>query len=250
MIKAVRAIATASLLLATPGLAAAAEEPAFTPGQEQAVRDLVRDYLVTHPEVLIEALQAYEQQQQLAAEARQREAVAAQHAALSEDANSPVLGNPEGDVLIVEFFDYRCPYCRSVAPKILDAVRADGGVRLVMKEFPILGPESVYAARAALAAAMQDKYEDFHFGLMAVDGEITEQSVLGLAEELGLDVERLQKDMLSDEIDVALRDTYRLAEALEIRGTPAFVVGDTLVPGALELEALQDLIAKTRAKSS
>ena len=241
-----------AIWLVAVALPAAAEEPAgnFTAAQEQAIREIVRGYLMEHPEVLIEALNAYEAQRQLAAEERQRQAVVAHRTALADDGHAPVLGNPEGDVLIVEFFDYRCPYCRRVADSLIETVRKDGGVRLVMKEFPILGPESVYAARAALAADKQGKYEDFHLALMDVSGQIDEAAVNGVAKSLGLDMGQLQKDMQSDDVNVALRRNFELAEALEIGGTPAFVVGDTLVPGAVEMSTLEELIARIRAEAS
>lgn len=239
------------LLIAAPLRAQQSEAPAaFSPAETKAIEAIVKDYLVAHPEVLIEALQAYEARQRQISEKRQREAVVAHREMLASDDGSPVLGNPEGDVLIVEFFDYRCPYCRTVAPRVMDTVRSDGGIRLVMKEFPILGPDSVYAARAALAAEKQDKYEDFHFALMQVDGELDEKAVLSVAQDMNLDLDRLQKDMLSKDIDAALQRNFALAEALGIGGTPAFVIGEELVPGAIDLEGLRSLVAAARAKAS
>ncbi len=238
----------AALLSATWAQEARSQE-AFSAEQDAAIRDIVRDYLLEHPEVLVDALRIYERRQQEAVAARQREAVVAHLAALTEDANSPVLGNPNGDVLVVEFFDYRCPYCRRVADKLREAVTSDGNIRLVMKEFPILGPESIFASRAALAAAKQGKYEEFHFGLMAIEGAIDDTAVMALAEQLGLDMERLREDMLSEEIDQAFRRTYEVTEALEIRGTPAFVIGDRIYPGAIEMDEFRRLVAEVRAGS-
>lgn len=222
----------------------------FEPAQEQAIRDIVRDYLIAHPEVLIEALTKYQEQQRLAADQRRRESLKALRGDLAEDPDSPVLGNPNGDVVLVEFFDYRCPYCRTVAEPLRTAVTSDGNVRLVMKEFPILGPESVTAARAALAAARQGRYEDFHFALMATKGQINEATVMTVARQIGIDVDKLKIDMESADISAMIDRNMRLAQALNIGGTPAFVIGDELVPGAIELEQLEQKIAEARANSS
>ena len=242
---------TATLPLAAP---AAADEATtagdFTAAQEEAIGQIVREYLLENPEVLVEALNAYEARQQQVAEERQRQAVVAHQSALADDGMSPVLGNPDGDVVIVEFFDYRCPYCKKVADELLETVEKDGGVRLVMKEFPILGPDSIYAARAALAADKQGRYKEFHFALMDINGQIDEPAVMAVAKLLDLDIAQLEQDMASDEVELALRRNYELAEALEIGGTPAFVVGDTLVPGAVDMSTLEELIARIRAKAS
>ena len=227
----------------------ARSQQTFSAEQDAAIREIVRDYLLEHPEVLVDALRVYERRQNEAVAARQREAVAANLAALADDQDSPVLGNPKGDVLVVEFFDYRCPYCRRVADKLRDAVAADGNIRLVMKEFPILGPESIFASRAALAAAKQGRYEEFHFALMASQGQIDDGAVIALAEQLGLDMDRLREDMLSQDIDEAFRRTYEVTEALEIRGTPAFVIGDRIYPGAIEMDEFKRLVAEVRAES-
>lgn len=241
----------AAVLLSSPALSQQQTGPgAFEPAQEQAIRDIVRDYLIEHPEVLIEALTKYQERQKLAAEERRREALTTLRAELAQDPDSPVLGNPAGDVVVVEFFDYRCPYCRTVADPLRQAVRTDGNVRLVMKEFPILGPESVFAARAALAAARQGRYEAFHFALMAARGQVNESAVMTVARQVGLDIDRLKGDMESAEIKAMLDRNMRLAQALDISGTPAFVIGNELIPGAIDLEQLQSKIAETRARAS
>ena len=221
----------------------------FDREQTEAIHEIVREYLLENPEVLIDTLEAYDQRRRETAEQRQREAIVAHAADLSGDPGSPVLGDPHGDVLVVEFFDYRCPYCKTVAGDLRQAVIADGRIRLVMKEFPILGPQSVYAARAALAADKQGRYEDFHFALMAFEGELDEATVLSLAEALDVDTAQLQKDMFSNEIDEILQRTFELAEALDVGGTPAFIVGGRLVPGALGMEDLRRMVEELRAES-
>ncbi len=198
----------------------------------------------------VDALTLHQSRQKLAEEQRLQAVMVAQRETLARDPDAPVLGNPEGDVLIVEFFDYRCSYCRSVASTVRRTVEADGNIRLVMKEFPILGPPSVLAARAALAAAKQGKYKAFHFALMGQRGDMSLPYLLQVAGNLGLDVERLEQDMQAPDIDRALRRNLDLAQPLGINGTPAFVIGDTLFPGALSGERLRQLVAQNRAKAS
>lgn len=255
MIRAARNLVIAvTFAIAGAAIPAQAQDSApqtrFDAADQAAIESIVRDYLLEHPEVLIEAIRAYDARQKLAAQEQQRQAVADNQDSLAEDPDSPVLGNPEGDVLIVEFFDYRCPYCKRVAENLRETVLKDGNIRLVMKEFPILGQDSVYAARAALASEKQGKYEAFHFALMEAKGELNEASVLAVAESIGLDLEQLQRDMLSRDVETALRKTFDLAEALDIGGTPAFVIGDEIYPGALSIEALREAVAENRAKPS
>ncbi|NIA68773.1 DsbA family protein [Pelagibius litoralis] len=242
-----------ALVLVVQGSGAALAQDAakeFSAGETEAFQKMVREYLLQNPEIIVEALQTYEQRQQLAETERQREALIAERSNLNEDPLSPVLGNPEGDVTVVEFFDYRCPYCRRAAEVLQELVAEDPNVRLVMKEYPILSQESVEAARAALAAAKQDKYESFHFTLMETGGSMSEAEVMAVAQATGLDVERLQRDMQLPEIEEALRRNYALAETVGITGTPAMVIGTALVPGVVSLERLKELVAEARAQAS
>lgn len=242
----------AAVLLAA-GTAPAQEQTKaaeFDPAQELAIHKIVRDYLVAHPEVLIEALQVYKTREQAAAAERKRAALKANAGALKGLPDDPVVGNHDGDVVLVEFFDYRCPYCHRVAPMLRQMLQADSGLRVVMKEFPILGPDSQFAARAAVASVQQGLYEPFHFALMTVQGKLDQAAVMTIARQVGLDVERLKRDMQSPEIDAVLRRNFQLAEVLEINGTPAFVIGDEVVPGAVDLQTLKTKIAQLRGKSS
>ncbi|MGH7185813.1 MAG: DsbA family protein [Pseudomonadota bacterium] len=248
-----RLAVAAGLALALAGPVAAQEQSlpgGFSADQAQGIERIVRDYLLANPEVLVEALGEYQKRQKLAEEQLRQQAIIERHQALAQDPGAPVLGNPEGDVLVVEFFDYRCQYCRSVAGMVRDAVASDGNVRLVMKEFPILGPQSLRAARAALAAAKQDKYEAFHMALMTEPGDMSEAHIQTVATMVGLDVARLQNDMRDPEVEAILRRNFDLAEALGIKGTPAFVIGRTLVPGAIDAKDFRRLIAEARAKAS
>jgi protein-disulfide isomerase len=178
---------------------------------------------------------------------RTRKALTDQRDALEKDPLAPVAGNPRGDVTVVEFFDYSCGYCKRVAPALEALKAADPNVRVVYKEFPILGPGSVFAARAALAAHRQGKYEPLHRALMQADA-LDEAVVRRLAAEVGLDVARLEKDMEAPEVMQALQGNQQLAAALDIGGTPAFVIGERLVPGAVGAEALQALVNQERER--
>ncbi len=236
-----------------PGPAAAQEQSrpgGFAPEQVDGIERIVRDYLLAHPEVLIQSLTEYQQRQKVAEKERQQQAVGASRAELTQDPDSPVMGNPEGDVAIVEFFDYKCPYCKRVAGTVKDVVAADGKIRLVMKEFPILGPQSIKAARAALAVARQGKYEEFHWALMTEPGDMSDPHIRRVARAVGVDVDRMMADMESPEIQAMIQRNNDLAQTLQITGTPAFVIGDTLVPGAVDRKTLERLVAQARAKQS
>ena len=223
-----------------------AETPVFSEAQKTEIEKLVHDYLVKHPEVLVEAANAlHEQQDQAEAEDR-RKALRENHAALFDDAETPVIGNPKGDVTVVEFFDYACPYCKSVDGSLRALLKEDGNIRLVLKEFPVLGPGSVVASEAALAARAQGKYEPFHDALLATRGQLSEEVVLNVARSVGLDVDRLKADMAKPDITSILKAAHELAESLAIRGTPAFVVGDEVYPGALDLPTLKRMVEQAR----
>ncbi|HLS68131.1 MAG TPA: DsbA family protein [Kiloniellales bacterium] len=221
-----------------------------TAAERAEVEEILRDYLLQNPELILEALERLEARNQAEQASRQQASLDAHREALEEDATSPVLGNPVGDVTLVEFFDYQCGYCKQASETLQQLLDQDSGVRLVMKEFPILGPASLVAARAALAAERQGGYEALHWALMSHRGQLDEESVLALAAEVGLDRERLRKDMEDPGIQDSLRRNYRLAEALEIRGTPAFIVGDQLLPGAVPLERLHGAVEETRRRTA
>jgi protein-disulfide isomerase len=231
--------------LAAPS-ARAQEAPAvFDETEQEAIEGIIADYILEHPEIIYRAIQVLQERQQAAEAERARQALAEHRDALERDQNTPVGGNPDGDVTVVEFFDYRCPYCKRVASDVERLIEEDANVRFVYKEWPILGPESVFAARAALAARKQDRYVDFHDQVMALE-EVTEVSVMAVAEDLGLNLERLREDMEAPEVDAHLEQTMGLAQALGITGTPAFVVGDQIVPGAANFEALSGLVEAAR----
>ncbi|SDH46097.1 DsbA family protein [Roseospirillum parvum] len=246
-----RLVPTAALFaLLASGPALAADAPPFSGPEKAAIEEIVRDYLLANPEILLEMSQALEARQEQARQEAAQAAIQGNRAALFDDPATPELGNPDGDVAVVEFFDYRCGYCKRVFQPVLDAVRDDGKVRLLVKELPILGPQSVLAATAALAAREQDGYAAMHAALMTHRGGYDEATIGKLAGEAGLDAERLLADMADPQvqarIETALAANRALAGALGVSGTPAFVVGDTFVPGAISQETLVELIRQAR----
>jgi protein-disulfide isomerase len=186
---ATRLLAGALLVLAVGSGPVAAQS--LSAGQKEEVERIIRSYLLDHPEVLVEALQAAEEKSKKEAEEHARKAIGERRDQLVADPAAPVAGNPNGDVTIVEFFDYRCPYCKQVQPSIRELLGSDKQIRFVYKEFPVLGKESVFAGKAALAAARQGKYEPFHNALMANKGQLSDDVVFKTADSVGLDVERL-----------------------------------------------------------
>ena len=210
------------------------------------VERIVRDYLLKNPAVIYEALQELQRRREADEAKRQQAMVAQNREAIFADAGDPVGGNPEGNVTLVEFFDYRCGYCRGMAAGLRALLAQDPQLRFVFKEFPILSPESTLAAKAALAAEKQGKYTAMHFALMQAK-DLSGEAILALAREQGLDADRLARDMEAADIATRLAENLRLAQTLGVSGTPAFVIGDQIIPGAVEIAQLTDLIGKQRA---
>jgi protein-disulfide isomerase len=206
----------------------------------------VREYLLRNPEVIMEALGILKERQRAAEAEGLKRTIAERSEEILNDPAAPVGGNPGGDVTLVEFFDYNCPYCRKVAPTMVELEQSDRDLRLVYKEFPILGPGSQFAARAALASRKQRKYVRFHNALMQANQQVAEDTVMDIARATGLDTERLEQDMQDPAIQDAIARNLQLANALGITGTPSFVIGDRMVPGAVDLRTLQGLIAEVR----
>jgi len=242
--------ALAALFLAAVALPAAAQQAPAGPMTPAAPTDefgaKVRAYILAHPEVIMEAVQELRQRQEVVQAEAAKAAIAAHRDEIFRDPASPVAGNPVGDVTLVEFFDYNCPYCRKVAPDLWALPGADPGLRLVFKEFAILGPTSEFAARVALAAQRQGKYLPVHQALMRAGQPLTEDKVFQAAAGAGADLARLKRDMADPSVDTELARTRERAETLGITGTPGFVVGDALIPGAVERDALQSAIAEAR----
>lgn len=220
---------------------------ALSPEQRAAVDQAIHDYILSHPEIVVEAVEAAKQKEEQAKEARTQQVLAERAAEIVADPASPVGGNPKGDVTIVEFFDYSCPYCKEVEPSLEALLKQDPKLRIEYKEFPVLGPGSVYAARVALAAQKQGKYIAFHTAMMATKGDITDDVVLRVARLAGLDLDRVKRDMMAPDIDAVIHHNYELAQALAIDGTPGFVIGKEVADGAPDIDTLTRMVADARA---
>lgn len=224
----------------------ASDVPAALPKDEFERR--VRDYILNNPEVIMEAARRFEQHQRAAEESEAMSVLKTRDEEILRDRDTPVGGNPNGDVSLVEFFDYNCPYCRQVTPIMAEAEAADPQLRVVYKEFPILGPNSIFSAKAALAVHRQGKYVAFHKEMMLDRGAAGEAKVLRIAAKIGADMERMKSDMNDPAIAAMVERNLALAQALRINGTPGFVIGDQIVRGAIDLKRLQSLIQEARGK--
>jgi protein-disulfide isomerase len=239
--------ALAALTLALP--AAALDLSAMSEAEREAFRAEVRAYLLENPEVLMEAIAVLEQRQTEDQIAADRQKVAMNADELFADADAWVGGNPEGDVTVVEFMDYRCSFCRRAHPEVNALIEGDGNIRYIVKEFPILGDESVAASRFALAvrAVAGDRaYGDVHDRLMTVRGAMNEETFARVSEELGLDTDAILAEMGSPEIDRIIQENYALAQALEISGTPSFVFQTDLVRGYVPLASMEEIVQAIR----
>jgi protein-disulfide isomerase len=232
-----------ALALTFAGIAAAAE---FNDKQADEIRSIVKQYLIEHPEVVQEALRAIEVNQQRAEDELRSKALQSNAADIFHSGDDLVAGNSKGSIPLVEFFDYNCGYCKRALPDVMKMIQADGDLKLVMKEFPILGPGSVYAARAALASKKQGKYWDYHLALLTHDGRIDEATADEVAKSIGLDVAKLKADMDSPEVSEVIQRNMKLAEALKIEGTPAFIVDEVVIPGAVGFDALAATVKSVR----
>ncbi|MCE7978614.1 MAG: DsbA family protein [Nitrospira sp. NTP1] len=210
----------------------------------EPMEQVIERYIRTHPEVIEQSLQALEAKREAEEKARQKVALGAHQAELLNDPTSPVSGNPSGDITLVEFFDYRCGYCKRAAGAVTQLQQENPRVRVVYKDFPILGEASELAAKAALASKAQGKHQVFHEAMLAFKGDITKESLLNLAGEVGLDPAKLEADMRNPEWQKVIDTNRALARTLGISGTPGFIVGTELVPGALDLNGLKELISR------
>lgn len=250
----IRKTFAAALLASAATLAAPAAQAqeTFDAKQTEAVRKIVRDYLMEHPEVIGEAIEALREKMRAQAESEAKKAIESRKDEILNDANDPVLGNPKGDVVIVEFFDYNCPYCKVVTDPMLEAAKADGKVKVVLKEMPILSEDSLTAARVALAAKKLGKYEEAHRAMMKFRGKLDEKTIFRLMAEAGLNVEQVKKEMMAPEIEKQIKKNIELAHALDISSTPSFVVAGAdgkaarTLSGAIEGQVFKQLFDITR----
>ncbi len=235
-------------LLGTLGIPSVGAAQTSTPADRQAIEQIIHDYLMAHPEVVMEALKAGDAKAKEQEAAETRAQIGKHQDELLHDAKSPVGGNPAGDVTIVEFFDYRCPYCKEVEPALEALLKEDPRIRVVYKEFPILGPVSLIASRVSLAALKQSpqKYARLHVALMNAKGELSEDTILKTAESVGLDVAKIKADMNGRDIEALIKRNYVLADTLKITGTPAFIIGNAMSPGAVDLATFRKMVADAR----
>lgn len=217
----------------------------FTDEQEARIMELALEAILANPEILPEAIDILQRRQEEQQTASLAQVLSARRELLERDPNAPVLGNPDGDVTIVEFFDYNCPFCKQAAPILKALIEQDNGVRLVYREWPILSEGSVFATRAALASREQGKYEEFHWALMDLP-RANESSVLRAAESIGLDIEKLLIDMEAPEIDEHIALSMRLTQELGFQGTPSFVIGDAVAPGLIQLDQMKIMVEDSR----
>jgi protein-disulfide isomerase len=239
-------VAVATLIV----LPAAASAQSFSPDQRHEIENIVKDYLLAHPQLLQDVINELDKQQKEATAEKARTTIKANNATIFNSPHEVVLGNPHGNVTMVEFFDYNCGYCKHALPDMMKLLQTDSNLRFVLKEFPVLGEGSVEAAHVAVAARMQDptgaKYIEFHQKLLGGRGAADKMRALAVAKEVGFDMGRLMKDMDSDEVKTTIAEDMKLADTLGVDGTPSYVVGDELVVGAVGYDELQKKIAALR----
>ncbi|MDB5629966.1 MAG: oxidoreductase [Tardiphaga sp.] len=245
-----RFLAPALIALALAGAPIAASAQTFNDAQRGEIQSIIKNYLLTNPEIL-EEVSAELTKRQAAAETEKHKAAVEQNASLIF--NSPrgvMLGNKDGDVTFVEFFDYNCGYCKRAMTDMLDLMKSDSKLKVVLKDFPVLGPGSVEAAQVATAVKMQDptgkKYLDFHQKLLGGRGQADKARAMAVAKEVGLDMAKLEKDMASPEIRATLEENFKLAEAMGMNGTPSYVIGKQVVVGAVGIEKLKEAVGVAR----
>lgn len=234
-------------MAAAPALAQS--QAPLTPEQRKAVTDLIRETILKNPEIVQDALVELERRNTVAQADAQRNAVAAEKARITDPATSIVIGNPEGDVTLVEFMDYNCGFCKRAMQDVTALTKADPKLKVVLKDFPILGPDSVEASRVAVAVKNQlqgQKYFEFHNKLMGFKGRVNAAKALEIAKEAGADIERVRKEMEAAPTKAAIEDTVALGDRLGLTGTPAFIVGDEIVFGAVGEAALRQKIDSVR----
>ncbi|HEY6380714.1 MAG TPA: DsbA family protein [Pseudolabrys sp.] len=218
--------------------------------QRGEVERIIREYLIAHPEVIQDAMAELERRQSAADAEKHKAAIKQYSQAIFNSPRQVVLGNPDGNVTFVEFFDYNCGYCKRAMDDMLALMKDDPKLKVVLKEFPVLGPASLEAAQVAVAVRMQDKtgkkYLEFHQKLLTGRGQVDKARALAVAKDIGLDMVRLEKDLASPEIKATLQESFKLAEALGLSGTPSYVIGDNVVVGAVGLEALREKVNTSR----
>jgi len=241
------AACAALLAVAVPQVSRADE---FSASQRSEVERIMREYLIAHPEVIQDAMTELEKRQNTADAEKHKAAIKQYSQSIFSSPRQVVLGNPDGNVTFVEFFDYNCGYCKRAMDDMLTLMKDDPKLKVVLKEFPVLGPGSVEAAQVAVAVRMQDKtgkkYLEFHQKLLGGRGQADKARAIAVAKDIGLDMGRLDKDLTSAEVKATLQESFKLAEALGLNGTPSYVIGDNVVIGAVGLDALREKVNTSR----
>ena len=241
---------TAAALLIGIAAAAPVRAQSFNDAQRGEIERIVRDYLVAHPEVLQEAMSEFEKRQSAAELEKQVAGVKQHKEVLFNSAHQVTLGNPKGDVTMVEFFDYNCGFCKRALGDMLALIKTDPNLKVVLKEYPVLGPGSLEAAQVAVAARMQDKtgkkYLDFHQRLLGGHGPADKARALAAAKDAGFDMTRIEKDMTSDEVRETLKETMKVADAIGLNGTPSYIIGSDVVVGAQGYDVLKEKVDANR----
>lgn len=215
--------------------------------QTEQIEAVIRAYLLSKPAIIREAIVVLQNRDAEVAAATSKATLTAMRKDLLNAPLSPSQGNPKADVTIVEFFDFKCGYCKRVSPVLHEILKTDPNVRVVFKQLPVLGPDSIFAAQVALAVAKQGKYDLFHDALMSAEA-LDETTVFALVDKHGLDTAKLRQDMLSPDIKSELEANLAMSAPLGITGTPGFVIGDTIAPGALDIQTMRQMIAAARQK--
>ncbi|WP_375414957.1 DsbA family protein [uncultured Bradyrhizobium sp.] len=245
-----RFLAPALLALALCGAPAIASAQSFSDTQRGEIETIIKNYLLAHPEVL-EEVSAELSKRQTAAEAEKHEAAVVRNAqAIFSSPRGVTVGNKDGDVTFVEFFDYNCGYCKRAMTDMLELMKSDSRLKVVLKEFPVLGPGSVEAAQVAVAVRMQDpagkKYLDFHQKLLGGKGQADKARAMAAAKDVGVDMAKLEKDLASPEVRATLEENFKLAEDMGMNGTPSYVIGKQVVIGAVGVDSLKEKIGVAR----
>jgi protein-disulfide isomerase len=245
-----RLLAPALLALSLAAAPQAAPAQSFSDVQRGDIEKIVRDYLIAHPEVLEEAMNELTKRQATADAEKHQASIDKNSEVIFNSSRGVTLGNKDGDVTFVEFFDYNCGYCKRAMADMLDLMKADPKLKVVLKEFPVLSQGSVEAAQVAVAVRMQDptgkKYLDFHQKLLGGRGAADKARALAAAKEAGLDMAKLEKDLGSQEVRATLEENLKLAESLGMNGTPSYVIGKQIVIGAVGADALREKISTAR----
>ncbi|MBB3658554.1 protein-disulfide isomerase [Rhizobium sp. BK650] len=240
---------TLTVLALAASIVLPAQAFAFDDQQKKELGEFIKQYLIENPEIMLDVQDALQKKQQMAQQVKATMAIENNNDGIFDSKNDVSLGNPKGDVTVVEFFDYNCTYCRHALPDMQTLLKQDKNVRFVLKEFPILGPDSVAAHRVADAfrRLAPEKYGDFHVALLGSDGRASEDTAIQVASSLGVSEDKIRAEMKKSPNDDIVQATYQLAANLGISGTPSYVIGNEMVPGAVGLDDLEEKVKNMRA---